>query len=169
MTNFDLSTYIRWLKPTRENIQESIPEPQAVPEDQAETSHSIYTPKEEEKSMFLHSNSFTAYLNSPCTQDLLESKTPLFSSSNNSKASSPTALGLLFRSSLFRELVKRNPNISGDETDGEDSGSKDLPQLTDDGELGGIFYDIVENDVPFVCDPSRYNSGLQERDFQSLL
>ncbi|KAI9119178.1 hypothetical protein K1719_009853 [Acacia pycnantha] len=166
MTNFDLSTYIRWLKPTRENIQEAISESQVVLEAQAETSTSIYTPKEENKSF--HSNSFTAYLNSPCTQDLLESKAPLMSSNNN-KASSPTALGLLFRSSIFRELVKRNPNISGDETDGEDSRSRDLQQLTGDAELGGIFYDVIGNDVPFVYDPGRYNSGLQERDFQSLL
>ncbi|XP_028806430.1 AP2-like ethylene-responsive transcription factor At1g79700 [Neltuma alba] len=166
VTNFDLSTYIRWLKPTRENIQEAIPECQVVPEAQAETSPPIYTPKEEKKSMTLQSNSFTAYLNSPCTQDLLESKTHLISSD---RASSPTALGLLFRSSIFRELVKKNPNISGHESDGEDTRSRDLQQLTGDGELGGIFYDVIGNDDLFVCDTSKYSSGLQERNFQALL
>ncbi|XP_054796330.1 AP2-like ethylene-responsive transcription factor At1g16060 [Prosopis cineraria] len=166
VTNFDLSTYIRWLKPTRENIQEATPESQVVTEAQAGTSPSICTPKEEKKSMTLHSDSVTDYLNSPCTQDFLESKTPLISSSNN-KTSSPSALDLLFRSSIFRELLKRNPNISGDETDGEET--RDLQQLTGDVKLGGIFYDVIGNDVPFDCDLSKYNSGLQERDSQSLL
>ncbi|KAF7819679.1 AP2-like ethylene-responsive transcription factor [Senna tora] len=162
VTNFDLSTYIRWLKPARENIPEATLESQVVQEAQTETSPSIYTPIEENKSLALQSNSLTDYLNSPRLQDAFESKNPLIS---GNKSSSPSALGLLLRSSIFRELVKKNSNMSADETDGEDT--KDQ-QLAGDGELGGIFYEGI-GDVPYVCDPNRYTLELQERDFQSLL
>lgn len=167
VTNFDLSTYIRWLKPAKENMPEATTlESQVVPEAQTETSPSIYTAIEENKFFSLHSNySFTNCLNSPQSQDAFENNTPLFSSTKTS--SSPTALGLLLRSSIFRELVKKNSNISGDETDGEDT--RDQQQQNGDGELGGIFYDGIGDDIPYVCDPNRYNLELQERDFQSLL
>lgn len=152
------------MKPARENILEATVESQTVPETQTEACPSIDTRIEENKSLAFQHNSLTDYLNCPQMQDAFENKTPQISSN---KTSSPSALDLLLRSSIFRELVRKNSNVSGDETDGEET--KDQQQQVGDGELGGIFYEGIGDDVPSVCDPNRYNLELQERDFQSLL
>ena len=119
---------------------------------------------EDSKSLALHSSSFNPEnLNSPEKQEVFVNKTYRFWSN---KSSSPTALGLLLRSSLFRELVEKNSNVSGDETDEEVT--KDQQQhIARDDELGGIFNDGNGN-IPFVCDPNRYNLQLQDRDLYSI-
>ena len=55
MTNFDLSTYIGWLKPGP-NASLATHELQAIPEPHTVASPSNYNPKEESKSLFLHTN-----------------------------------------------------------------------------------------------------------------
>ena len=85
---------------------------------------------------------------------------------SSNKSSSPTALGLLLRSSLFRELVEKNSNVSGEEDDGEATKDQQTQIATDD-DLGGIFFDSF-SDIPFVCDPNRYDLELQERDLHSI-
>ena len=162
VTNFDLSTYVRWLKPAAGEIPEATQqESQKVPEAQKMTSPSNYTPiLEESKTLAIHSNPLINidYLNSPQKQDAFDNKTPLFSSS---KSSSPSALGLLLRSSTSTELVKMNSKISEDETD-EDTKDQQ-PINPGDDELGPIFYDGI-GDIPFVCDPNRaYSLDLHER------
>ena len=146
VTNFDLSSYIRWLKPSAGNISEAKLESEVVPESQTVASQSYYSPVEGSKSLALHSSTLSSdYLNSPQKHEIFENKTYEFSST---KSSSPTALGLLLRSSIFRELVEKNLNMSGDETDGEDTKDQQ-PQAASDDELGGIFYDEI-GDIPFL-------------------
>ncbi|KAJ7970954.1 AP2-like ethylene-responsive transcription factor [Quillaja saponaria] len=140
VTNFDLSTYIRWLKPAGGNIPgTNTHEQQLVTEPLIETSLSNYTPTEEPKPLFFHNTDLlnSDYLQSPQKQNIFQQKT-LLNSSN--KSASPTALGLLLRSSVFRELVEKNSNISGDET-GTDDIQDQQPQILSEDEYGGIFYD----------------------------
>ncbi|CAL9003318.1 unnamed protein product [Prunus brigantina] len=109
-----------------------------------------YIPTEES---FSHTNPFASdYLNSPIPpppprkQEVIGSSIPL---NTGSKSSSPTTLGLILQSSIFRELVQKNSNFSEDEsTDGEET--KDQPQVGSDDEFGGIFYDGI-GDNPFAC------------------
>ncbi|TKY65214.1 Ethylene-responsive transcription factor WRI1 [Spatholobus suberectus] len=164
VTNFDLSTYIKWLKPSGGSTPEAELESHAVLESQKVASPSNYAQTEESKSFALHNSFFSLdSLDSPVKQENFGNKTYQFSSN---KSSSPTALGLLLRSSLFRELVEKNSNVSVDEADGEVTKDQQ-PQIASDDELGGIFYDSI-GDIPFVCDPNRYNLELQERDLHSI-
>lgn len=158
-----MSTYIRWLKPSAGSISETKLETNVVPESQTVASQSNYSPIEGSKSLALHSSIHNSdYLNSPQKHEAFENKTYQISST---KSSSPTALGLLFRSTIFRELVEKNLNISGDETDGEDAKNQQ-PQTAGDDELVGIFYDGTGN-TPF-CDPNRDYLEMQERDMHSI-
>ncbi|KAK7374499.1 hypothetical protein VNO80_07929 [Phaseolus coccineus] len=164
VTNFDLSTYIKWLKPGGGSTPEAKLEAHAVAEGQKVASPSNYALTEDSKSSAIHNSFFSLdSLDSPVGQENFGNKTYPFSSS---KSSSPTALGLLLRSSLFRELVEKNSNVSGDEADGEVR-KGEQPQIASDDDLGGIFFDSI-GDIPFVCDPIRYNLELQERDLQSI-
>ncbi|XP_020213489.1 AP2-like ethylene-responsive transcription factor At1g16060 [Cajanus cajan] len=165
VTNFDLSTYIKWLKPSGGSTPEAKLESHAVLlESQKVSSPSSYALTEESKSLALYSSFFSPdSLSSPIRPGNFGSKTYQFSSN---KSSSPTALSLLLRSSLFRELVEKNSIVSGDEGDGEVTKDQQ-PQIASDDELGGIFYDNI-GDIPFVCDPNRYNLELQERDLHSI-
>ncbi|XP_048434916.1 ethylene-responsive transcription factor WRI1-like [Pyrus x bretschneideri] len=115
VTSFDLSSYIRWLKPKAGDTvatqePESVTEPQNMP-----FMTSGYIPADE--TSFSHTNPFASdYLNSPRKQEVTRSSTNL---NAGSKSSSPTALGLLLQSSIFRELVQKNSNFSEDDsTDG---------------------------------------------------
>ncbi|XP_014496860.1 AP2-like ethylene-responsive transcription factor At1g16060 [Vigna radiata var. radiata] len=165
VTNFDLSTYIKWLKPGGVSTPEAKLETQAVLEGQKVASPSNYSLTEESKSSVIHNSFFSLdSLNSPVGQENFGNKPYPFSSS---KSSSPTALGLLLRSSLFRELVEKNSNVSGDEADDGEVTKSEQPQIASDDDLGGIFFDSI-GDIPFVCDPNRYNLELQERDLHSI-
>ncbi|XP_007216819.1 AP2-like ethylene-responsive transcription factor At1g16060 [Prunus persica] len=146
VTNFDLSSYIRWLKPRADDPiatqePETVAEPQNIPAFMANS----YIPTEEPS--FSHTNPFASgYLSSPQKQKVTRSSVPL---NTGSKSSSPTALGLLLQSSIFRELVQKNANFSEDEsTDGEEK--KNQTQVGSDDEFSGIFYDGIR-DNPFVC------------------
>ncbi|KAM1058794.1 hypothetical protein TB2_023192 [Malus domestica] len=145
VTNFDLSSYIRCLKPKAGDTvatqePEAVTEPQNMP-----FMTSGYIPADE--TSFSHTNPFASdYLNSPRKQEVTRSSTNL---NAGSKSSSPTALGLLLQSSIFRELVQKNSNFSEDDsTDGEEP--KNQPQAGSDDEYGGIFYEGT-GDNPFDC------------------
>lgn len=159
VTNFDLSTYIRWLKPKADSTivaqeLETAAEPEIMP-----FMPSNYVPAEE--SSFSHTNPFASnYLNSPRKQEVSHSNIHL---NTSSKSSSPTALGLLLQSSIFRELVQKNSNFSEDEsTDGEEQ--KNQAQGGSDDEYGGVFYDGIGVNSPFVCSSNRDSIELQERE-----
>ncbi|KAK0573590.1 hypothetical protein LWI29_010348 [Acer saccharum] len=112
VTNFDLSTYIRWLKPG------GAPDHPLVPSFQEQNS-TLMEPHHHHQPMINHvtrdqtittdlsifnSNPFVVEpvpLNTR-NQDMFQTK---MSSSSNS---SPTALSLLLRSSVFKELVEKN-------------------------------------------------------------
>ncbi|KAG4937392.1 hypothetical protein JHK85_052311 [Glycine max] len=164
VTNFDLSTYIKWLKPSGGGTPEANLESHAVLEHQKLASPSNYALTEESKSLVLH-NSFISpdSLDSPVKHESFGNKTYQFSSN---KSSSPTALGLLLRSSLFRELVEKNSNVSGEEADGEVTKDQQ-PQIASDDDLDGIFFNSF-GDIPFVCDSTRYNLEFQERELHSI-
>lgn len=137
---------MRWLKPSAGNISEIKPESKEVPESQAVAYQSNYSPIEGSKSLALHSSNYNLdYLNSSQKDEVFDNKAYQFSSTN---LSSPTALGLLLRSTIFRELVEKNSNISGDEADGEDRKDQQ-PQTASDDELDGIFCDGI-GDTPFL-------------------
>ncbi|RDX92872.1 Ethylene-responsive transcription factor WRI1, partial [Mucuna pruriens] len=127
VTNFDLSTYIRWLRPgthptSSQDQKRTDPQPFATP-------NSIQTRRNIEVSM----HSFpSGELDSTKKQEFSKYMTPL---SSYSKPSSPTALGLLLKSSVFRELMQRNLNSSSEEA--EEVELK-YPQEVNEG-IGGIY------------------------------
>lgn len=172
VTNFDLSTYIRWLKPGAGNPIDASHELEILPEPPAISSVTTNTSTTDESTSFLNTNyPFTSdYLNSSQKQQVFDAKVPLSACTKSS--SSPTALGLLLRSSIFRELVEKNSNISAeeDETDVvDDRQPKNQPQVgSEDDEYSGIFYDGI-NDIPFVCSSNRDSIELQERELHFVL
>ncbi|KAG8384730.1 hypothetical protein BUALT_Bualt04G0148600 [Buddleja alternifolia] len=128
VTNFDLSTYIRWLKPGSNT-------PTPAQETKPCTEPAMLSP-------CLKRKAFSADdLNK---QDLFESyKVPMIPRTK----SSPTALGLLLRSSIFRELVEKNSIVSEEEIESENT--KNITPVGSDDEYGGIFCD-GSKDIPFV-------------------
>ena len=137
---------------------------QTIPEPQTVASPSNYNPKEEFKSLFFHTNPLvTGYFKSPQKKDIFESKIPI---NSINKSSSPTALGLLLRSSVFKELVEKNSNISEDHTDGEEPNNQ--AQISSDDDFCGIFYDGI-GDIPFVCNSNEESIELQERGLDFIL
>lgn len=164
VTNFDLSTYIRWLKPGAGNRIDETHESEILTEPPTEPP-TISSFTDESTSFFNISYPFASdYLNSPRKQQVFDTKIPL--STCNKSSSTPTALGLLLRSSIFRELVEKNSSTSAeeDETYGEDEHQrKNQPQVgSEDDEYGGIFYDGL-NDIPFVCSSNRDSIELPKR------
>ncbi|XP_056169731.1 AP2-like ethylene-responsive transcription factor AIL7 [Syzygium oleosum] len=166
VTNFDLSTYIRWLKPGTNGSSLILPEQQIFTDSSIALSTTNYIPVEETKSSFFLANPFMEddLTNIPRKQDTFKSKVPVSSGSKSS--SSPTALGLLLRSSVFRELVKKNTSVSEEDTDGEEA--KDQPLQGSDDEFTGIFCDGI-GDVPFICSSNRDGVQLHERELQFIL
>ena len=102
VTNFDLSTYIRWLRPGANSVasQESKSSIESYP----------FTNKETTEQSIFQSNPFTVNgLDTPRKQEVFQSETPI---SPSTKSSTPSALGLLLRSSLYKELSERNLNVT---------------------------------------------------------
>ncbi|XP_022740525.1 AP2-like ethylene-responsive transcription factor At1g16060 [Durio zibethinus] len=160
VTNFDLSTYFRWLKPGTNNLV-AANESLAMTEPESLQLTSSYSPREESKPSFHHSFA-TDYLNSPQKQEVLETKLPF--NSYNKSSSSPTALGLLLRSSIFQELVEKNANVSEDESSTDTVDESKNQQAGSDDEFSGLFYDETY-DFPFICSSGQDNIELQERAF----
>ncbi|XP_039039110.1 AP2-like ethylene-responsive transcription factor At1g79700 [Hibiscus syriacus] len=159
VTNFDLSTYFRWLKsgtsdPVSANELMAMAEP-------------------ESKASFYHSLATNHYLRSPEKQEVFERKIPLntyrSSSSSTSPSSSPTALDLLFRSSVFRELVENNTTVSS-EDGSTSSGADDEPKnkqpgnYGDEDEFSRLLYDGI-GDFTFGNSSGKVSIEFQERGF----
>lgn len=145
VTNFDLSSYIRWLKPGPES---AISEQESKP---SSDFRSLLSPfqKGEERVPGLKRNAFsTSDLSNPETfaRDL-----PISPHSR----SNTTALGLLLRSSIFKELVQKTSNVSENDVTGEN-----MLQVGSDDEFEGIFCDRTE-DIPFVVSSNAHSIGLQ--------
>ncbi|XP_058760884.1 AP2-like ethylene-responsive transcription factor AIL5 [Vicia villosa] len=132
VTNFDLSTYIRWLRP-RPQEQEPSTEPQ-VP---FAVSDSIQTR--------VNIDASNSTINPEKLLQVENTKKQKFSNSMiPTKPSSPTALGLLLKSSVFRELMQRNLNSSND--DEQEEVELKYPQ---EG-IRGVF-DIDNTSKTFLC------------------
>ncbi|GMP30492.1 hypothetical protein CsSME_00005141 [Camellia sinensis var. sinensis] len=152
VTNFDLSSYIRWLQPGANNPI-AVQEQQMNTESQSVPSSNISS-GEEFQSLLFHVDNFSVDdLNFPQKQEVIERKFPV---SKYAESSSPTALGLLLRSSVFKELVEKNPNVFEDEIDGEDT--KHQLQMGRDDEYARILYD-GNGDIPFVLSSNREFQG----------
>ncbi|KAL0395654.1 UNVERIFIED_CONTAM: Ethylene-responsive transcription factor WRI1 [Sesamum calycinum] len=102
VTNFDLSNYIRWLK-LGANI--SVTSQEAEPKTELQKDLTVVNQNKQE----------------PCSR-----QTVLFGLCR--KPSSPTALGLLLRSSMFKELVEKNSVLKPEQENSND-------------EFGGLCYD----------------------------
>ncbi|XP_065860054.1 AP2-like ethylene-responsive transcription factor At1g16060 [Euphorbia lathyris] len=102
VTNFDLSTYIRWLRPPPPPPTDPDPDPHFPPSN----SKSLHDP------IILNLDSTT-----PSTVDpnfnQFHSISPAFTN-NSSSSSSTTALSLLLKSSMFKQLVENNFNQEND-------------------------------------------------------
>ncbi|KAL8471529.1 hypothetical protein ACS0TY_028335 [Phlomoides rotata] len=132
VTNFDLNTYIRWLKPGTNNlvsVQEAKPSTGSQ-----ETLLSLCWGTKSQSSCLPTKPS---RINSMSKQEKHGRSIPF---SSCKRSSSPTALGLLLRSSIFRELVEKNSNMSEEESD--DENTKNLQQAGSYDERGNAFYDI---------------------------
>ncbi|KAK1298968.1 Ethylene-responsive transcription factor WRI1 [Acorus calamus] len=145
VTNFDLSTYIRWLRPgaSNNNIFNSATDeqrPTHLGEPYAISAMNLHQNSGHEP--FVHRNQHKPFtsddIDSPCIPH--QASTGCFQFK-----SAPTALGLLFRSSMFRELLERNSNTQAEDIEGEDT--KVEPGVD---EFSGIFYDGM-GDLPYIC------------------
>ncbi|CAK7326979.1 unnamed protein product [Dovyalis caffra] len=155
VTNFDLRTYIRWLKPedTLPALQESKPTSDHLPM----TTFSNHFPSEKptQLSLLQTGPSLMGNLNTSKHEvDSFHRETlpvnPL------TKSSSSTALSLLLKSSIFKELVEKNLTTTYEEF--EENDSKNLPHEGNNN-AGEAFYDGfshiphtgTSNDDPLLC------------------
>lgn len=115
--NFDLSTYIRWLKPdaiSQMQFQDLISEYQPI---QTNNTNDMITNPVNDSQFSSDPSYFTTSSEKlsaiPRSQEPIERKMPLLSHSK--KSSSSTALSLLLRSSMFQELVEKNSSTTAEE------------------------------------------------------
>ncbi|KAL7207767.1 hypothetical protein ACSBR1_029669 [Camellia fascicularis] len=141
VTNFDLSTYIRWLRPGLNSFA-----PQDHPTQQMETqpiNPSSTCILGNQPGFTFHFNPYTARdlgtgtgtTTTPQKFEILETKMPV--SPCNKSSTSPTALGLLFRSSMFREMVEKNSSATDYDTDKNEKKQSEAGGID---EFGGRFY-----------------------------
>ncbi|CAN0924373.1 Ethylene-responsive transcription factor WRI1 [Linum grandiflorum] len=128
VTNFDLSTYIRWLKPTDHTTNTTLPPAanqhhhQTIISSETNLINEGATNNNNPTADYFVTNNnqqpeeellFQDYLSSPPPPTAITAvKTTTTSSSSSSTSAAagaaPSALGLLLRSTMFRELVEKN-------------------------------------------------------------
>ncbi|KAD5961097.1 hypothetical protein E3N88_12570 [Mikania micrantha] len=144
-----LASLRRWLKPGTQTTAES----------QANTGLAVsrfnnFSLENESEPQFYDYSDTNAEITSLPQKQKVSSKINL--PFNPSKKSSPTALGLLFQSSMFRDLVQKNLNGCEEKDDAEDKKNQPMMGVDDDDEyLKGMFYKTDEN-FPFMFSPN-YN------------
>ncbi|KAK1440816.1 hypothetical protein QVD17_06648 [Tagetes erecta] len=144
VTNFDLSTYIRWLKPGAQTPKE----PQTLTELTVLPFNNSGLINEPDPLFSDHYNNTTSEKTSLAQKQKVS--TELNFPFSPSKKSSPTALGLLFQSSIFRDLVEKNLHVSEEKDDAEDE--KSQPLMINDEEYPGVFYKTDDN-FSFMISP----------------
>lgn len=118
-----MSTYIRWLRP--EPLSTSPQEQKPTPH----FHHPLTNPNLNQTRGITEVSNLNHYTKE---QEIPQDLTPLsHNSTKSSSSSSPTALGLLLKSSMFRELVKKNPN--SDNGKGEGVAELETPQEGSEG------------------------------------
>ncbi|KAL8244984.1 hypothetical protein R6Q59_011242 [Mikania micrantha] len=113
VTNFDLSTYIRWLRSGSDSASGTPSQSQDQPPPPAPSHH--VNPLIEEPQFPFASNSLPLGITSQ-NQELVDTKMLLANPDSNSNSNSnhidsspaPSALSLLLRSTMFKELVEKN-------------------------------------------------------------
>ncbi|KAA3455996.1 AP2-like ethylene-responsive transcription factor [Gossypium australe] len=170
VTNFDLSTYVGWLRPgMTNNYRIAANETPETVEPGSVQSTSCYSPIEESKPS-IHYPFAADYFDSPQKQQhVVETKLPV-----SYKSSSPTALSLLLRSSVFRELVEKNANnVSEDESsnsDADDEQKNQQPGRSDHSdEFGRLFYDEISSGFPLFFSPTKDIIQLQENELPFVI
>ncbi|KAL3834931.1 hypothetical protein ACJIZ3_009667 [Penstemon smallii] len=103
VTNFDLNTYIRWLRPS----EKSQAFHNSKPEIEIQQAESDYLNLNKIPELLTNATSSFVMNNPAISQkpEIIERKMPL--APFNKGSSSPTALGLLLRSSVFKDLVEK--------------------------------------------------------------
>ncbi|XP_052196060.1 AP2-like ethylene-responsive transcription factor At1g16060 [Diospyros lotus] len=157
VTNFDLSSYMRWLMPGANTpVADAAPEQQPVNIGSQVVQPSNFGPGEEPCSLSLqHASTFLMEDLDLVPHQKQETLAEL--SVSSCKRSSATALGLLLRSSMFRELVEKNHNVSEDENVGRDAQTQ--AEVGKNGEISGFC--TGPDDIPSEL-PSK---GFQLGDF----
>ncbi|XP_016673316.2 AP2-like ethylene-responsive transcription factor At1g16060 [Gossypium hirsutum] len=170
VTNFDLSTYVGWLRPgMTNNYRIAANETPETVEPESVQSTSCYSPIEESKPS-IHYPFATDYFNSPQKQQhVVETKLPV-----SYKSSSPTALSLLLRSSVFRELVEKNANnVSEDESSNSDADDEQKNQQSGrsdhSDEFGRLFYDEIGSGFSLFFSPTKDSIQLQENELPFVI
>lgn len=140
VTNFDLNTYIRWLKPganTPVHDQDiklrGIPRAMSSPNLIGDESHTHGLKRKHFSVDDSHKQEMFA--SKGCT-------------------SSTTALGLLLRSSLFRELLQKNSQVPEEKSD---FGNMYIAQGGSDIEYGGTYCD-VSDDIPYLMSSNGHDT-----------
>lgn len=150
VTNFDLSTYIRWLKPgdpQPQNFEESKPILDSQHMGSSLSSHIVPRDQTMDLSIF-NSNPFAVgALEIPKKQDILRMNDTPITPACAKSSSSPTALSLLLRSSVFKELVEKNLNNFADK-ENEENDTKYIPELSTKNEIGETFYNTIGISTP---------------------
>ncbi|XP_072966713.1 AP2-like ethylene-responsive transcription factor At1g16060 [Typha angustifolia] len=161
VTNFDLSTYIRWLKPGASTVTNSIQDHHANAEYQVVQALTDNFPTTEHETLLNRNPLLLDGIISPCKQEFVPHQ---LSGSGFSIKSSPTALSLLLKSTMFRQLVERN-SAAADSEEHENINDQ-RAHLGSVVEEGCISYEGIPC-VPYVCSStghSAQNIKLQESD-----
>lgn len=136
VTNFDLSTYIRWLRPAEISAGcQGFRSENAIL--QADSNYINLNKKPD----FTNTSSF-AIKNPAISQkhEIIERKMPL---SPWNKATSPSAVGLLLRSSLFKELIEKTTTTAA--ASNEENDDKSTTCNGEDGKF--VFYNGNDHEV----------------------
>ncbi|KAK4477629.1 hypothetical protein RD792_016867 [Penstemon davidsonii] len=149
VTNFDLSSYIRWLKP---GANTSLPDKETKTKIDSPALLSSSLTGEKSLSHCLKRKAFSA--DDLCNRETFARKLPISPCSKPS----PTALGLLLRSSIFKELVEKNSHVIEEDINGVNT--TNTRQMGSNDEYGGIFCDGRE-DISFVMSSNGQNIELQ--------
>ncbi|KAI3520827.1 hypothetical protein L1887_10279 [Cichorium endivia] len=155
VTNFDLSTYIRWLKPATQTPV-ACEGPKTHKEMTVMPFNDFGLVEESEPLFMNYKNLIEKETSLPPKHEPFETKFPI----SPTQKSSPTALGLLFQSSIFKELVQKNLNACSDEEDDAEV-NMGKPQMVNDEEYDGIFYENDES-FPFMTSPNPNAIKFQE-------
>ncbi|CAN1187674.1 Ethylene-responsive transcription factor WRI1 [Linum perenne] len=166
VTNFELSTYIRWLKPSSDINPIAADPQQEIHESKLDIGTFPLAVSHPPPSMASY---FQPQRTQPLEQDLFQTKPLATSSSSSSIASSststsPSALALLLKSPVFKDLVEKNlfNNIGSEEL-------KRVPKVPFDGthKREVVDEEINHGQSSFMVYPSSNGDG-KEAGFPSL-
>ncbi|XAR65157.1 hypothetical protein NMG60_11009167 [Bertholletia excelsa] len=168
VTNFDLSTYFRYLRSgassdRTHNMNQYLPvntSSNGISFGESESSLRASTSASASTNRYSIENS-----ENTLQRQILETTMPI---SPCRKSPSPTALGLLLKSSLFKELVEKNSNV----TDDDEAEQRDMKNQSEVGvscePVEGIFYNGVGN-IPYgCCSNNETLSGLESLENKTL-